>query len=124
MYYLSRSRSVRLASGTTERTPGLLSLLFLVATAREINRLRENGRVIRYDDHRGDHTTTLTTTLLGVKDGAIAPSSPSISSPTLAASSNGMALPRLSPPLGEHGECLRDTNGRGREYFVHTAAGS
>lgn len=45
------------------------SLPPLVATAREISRLHENGRVMRYDDHREDHTAALTATLLGVKDG-------------------------------------------------------
>jgi hypothetical protein len=63
MYYLSRSRSAlpacllaRLPAAGLPREPRVCawqpSLPPLVATAREISRLRENGRMMLYDDHR------------------------------------------------------------------------
>lgn len=84
---------------------------------------------MRYDDHREDTVTAaLTATLHGVKDRRSRRHHPRFlpRGLTLAASSNGMALPRMACRLrlanaeNVFGEIITDAC----EYFVHAAAGS
>lgn len=121
MYYLSRSRSSLACPRDYRENPG-----FAWPTlpplgryrAREIARLRENGRVIRYDEHRENTVTAaLTATLPGVKDGdrAVITLDFFPAELTLAVSSNGMALPRtygcrlhLANAVNVFGEVLTD----------------
>lgn len=75
MYYLSRVGPVGRPSLPRDyrENPGFAWILPFSPSSLplgEIDRLRENGRMMLYDDHREDTVTTaLTATLHGVKDG-------------------------------------------------------